>query len=109
MRRGELEDEMRWSFASASPSRLSYRHTLALAITCIVGGAQSHERGIIACHVADVAIMDGIGGTIHPSIGTLAVFHDHGTHTLRRDVALGILMAFLQIEHRHCIVSTWHG
>ena len=109
MRRRELKHEMCRSLIGRSPSYLLDRHALAMAVAGIVGGAQPHERGIIASHVADVTIMDGVGGVVNPSVAALAILHDHSAHSFRRDVALGILVAFLQVEYRHGIVVTSHG
>ena len=100
----ELQDEVGRGLVGRSPSRLLDDDALAFAITSIVTITKSHERGVIACHVSDVAIVDGVGGVVHPSIGALAVLHHHGAHTLGRDVAVGILVTLLQIED--CLLYT---
>ena len=109
MRRGELQDEMARLIASTRPSHFLHRHTLSLAVAGVIGRTETHRGCIVTSHVADVTIMNGIGGILHPSIGALAILHHHRSHTLGRDVALGILMALLQIEHGNGIVATRHS
>ena len=95
-------------FIGSSPSHFSYKHTLTLTVAGIIGRTESHRCGMIASHLTDITIVDGIGCIFHPSIRTLAVSYHHRTHSLGSDVTLGILVTLLKIEHHDGMVSSCH-
>ena len=96
-------------FIGSSPSHFSYGHTLTLAVAGIIGKTESHRCGMVASHVTDITIVDGIGCIFHPSIRTLAVSYHHRTHSLGCDITLGILVTLLKIEHHDGMVSSSHS
>ncbi len=108
MARRELQHDVGGRGAGFGPAGLAHKHGLAVRVAGILVGVQTHGGCLIEGLARDVAIVYRVGGAVDPSCRRAAIFHHHGAHTLGCDVAMGVLVTLLQVEHDDAVVGACH-